>query len=60
MIRFDKETLVAKVNYASIWIRDPRPVTDLRHFAEQEPYRILVWGTIKGFGFIQHWAFRFT
>jgi hypothetical protein len=33
---------VAKVNYASPRTHDPEPVIDLRHFVEQEPYRIIV------------------
>jgi hypothetical protein len=41
------------VNYRAIRTRDPEPVIDHPHFVEQEPYRILVWRTIKGFGFIQ-------
>jgi hypothetical protein len=40
------------VNYRAIRTRDPEPVIDHPHYVEQEPYRILVWRTIKGFGFI--------
>jgi hypothetical protein len=47
------KTLVRMVNYRAIRTRDPEPVIDHPHFVEQEPYRILVWRTIKGFGFIQ-------